>query len=85
MPVDSHNKEINMDAFASDVSSIYIDPNNFSMNVMQHLGMNEIGVSPTDDLTPTRPPTHKRLGSKKWQKKVKLISDFVKELEQTES
>ena len=33
MPKDEENKTINIEDFASDLSSIYVDPNNFSINM----------------------------------------------------
>jgi hypothetical protein len=45
MPVDNQNKVVKLEDFASDVSSIYIDPNNFSMNLNALAGE----ISPEDN------------------------------------
>jgi len=76
MPTDNQNKVVKLEDFASDVSSIYIDPNNFSMN------LNAVAGDYPEDNTPHI--SHSRQRSK-CAKKVKLISEFVKELEQHES
>ena len=41
--MDHDNKELNIEDFASNCSSIYIDPNNFSINMQSTRGEKQLG------------------------------------------
>jgi hypothetical protein len=43
MPIDHDHKELNLEDFASNCSSIYIDPNNFSINLESTRGEGKLG------------------------------------------
>ena len=43
MPTDHDNNDINIEGFASNCSSIYIDPNNFSVNLQSTRGEKNLG------------------------------------------